>query len=198
MNITYTNSINWILAATLLIASVPFLVGYVRDAMVQSPSRGRKNNKRTTVLFIVGSVLGVTLNFATLMPASAQELFVLSTDSGLELYQIDTVNKASISLYRNDNALWQKTAPSPTWDQSLFTTFGNNHHAPLLSSGFITTGTGRIITVAGRIAWQFTQPQVEFVKEGADPPVRETPLVHPQPRRMVQQDNLGSPHLISN
>ncbi|MEC4674828.1 MAG: hypothetical protein VST68_11625 [Nitrospirota bacterium] len=197
MNITYTNNINWILAAALFITSVPFLVGYFREARVRSQSPSQNKNGRSTVLAIAGLILGVTVNFATLMPASAQELFVLSTDSGLELYQIDTVNKPNFAQYRNESALWPKTAPSLTVAQSLLTPMAINN-TPILSSGFVTTETGRIATVAGRIAWQYTQPQLEFVKELPTPPAPETPLVQSQPQRMVLQDNLGSSHLISN
>ena len=197
MNITFTSNMNWILAGTLFSASVPFWVGYLPKARVRFQSHSQNKNRRSTVFAIAGLILGVTLNFATLIPASAQELFVLSTVSGLELYQIDTVNKPSFVQNRNESALWPKTAPILTVDQSLFTPMAINN-TPMLSSGFITTETGRIATVAGRIAWQFTQPQLEFAKDVADPPVRETPLVLRHPQRIAQQNNLDSPHLISN
>ena len=101
------------------------------------------------MFWVITSAVIFVLGWYT--PVLAQELYALSTDTGLEFYQVEAVKKLDLKVNRSKSALW------PTNGSSI----GRNG----LNSGFQTTVNGRILTMAGRIDWQPTQFDVKLVEE---------------------------------
>ncbi|MDT7040727.1 hypothetical protein [Candidatus Nitronereus thalassa] len=76
------------------------------------------------------------------VPASAQELFVLSTESGLELYQAGNLIEPDLPINTYHSAVPPKIKAGTFSLQPI-----------LVHSGLQTTLNGRILTMAGRIDW---------------------------------------------
>jgi len=113
---------------------------------------------------LVGTTFGMMVFLTPLVPASAQELFALSTGTGLEFYQVDTVKQPTWPLNRHSSALWpepQTFLLIPSVEVETIKLF----NSPLMVlPGFTTTTTGRVLTTAGRIHWLSTPPSVEMVQ----------------------------------
>ena len=112
------------------------------------------NRKNSAPFLIWGLAATFGLFFASPGPTSAQELFALSTKSGLELYQVEKLNRSELLVNTYYSAIRPALgggnfAPKPTL--SAYGITGNSH---LIHSGIQTTLNGRILTMAGRIDWQ--------------------------------------------
>lgn len=120
--------------------------------MNTTPLKNIRSNSTATSL--IGGLL-ISLGLFTALPgsSSAQELFMLSTKSGLELYQVEKLFMPTflISQYRSGSGDNVKTGD-----------FSHDPHRPtygelgkilVVQSGLQTTPNGRL-TLTGRIDWQ--------------------------------------------
>ncbi len=109
--------------------------------------------RRNTITSIVGAW---TVTFGLLMAspisASAQELFMLSTESGLELYQVGNLIEPDLLINTYHSAVSPKKQAG-TFSLQTISVQGNFWRPLLVQSGLQTTPNGRILTMAGRIDW---------------------------------------------
>ncbi|MCH7615973.1 MAG: hypothetical protein IH978_09630, partial [Nitrospinae bacterium] len=129
----------------------------------------------------------------------AQELFALSTGTGLEFYQVDTVKQPTWPLNRHSSALWpepQTFLLIPSVEVETIKLF----NSPLMVlPGFTTTTTGRVLTTAGRIHWLSTPPSVEMVQVLDSPSlIAETIGITTATQHVAQQNVPGVHHSNSN
>lgn len=101
----------------------------------------------------IGSILGaLTLGFGLFVflpgPASAQELFILSTESGMELYQVDNLVKPELLSNSNHSAIQPKAKSKVFSGQSMFLGHGMNGKPFVVNSGLQVTPNGRLLTMA--------------------------------------------------
>lgn len=199
MNMTYTDTSIWVLGAVFAIAGLPFLALYLRDAFHSRTKSPKKDRMTSVASTLVGTTFGMMVFLTPLVPASAQELFVLSTGTGLEFYQVDTVKQPTWPLNRHSSALWpepQTLLLIPSVEVETIKLF----NSPLMVlPGFTTTTTGRVLTTAGRIHWFSTPPSVEMVQVLDSPSlIAETIGITTATQHVAQQNVPGVHHSNSN
>ena len=199
MNMTYTDTSIWVLGAAFAIAGLPFLASYLRDAFHSRTKSPKKDRMTSVASTLVGTTFGMMVFLTPLVPASAQELFALSTGTGLEFYQVDTVKQPTWPLSRHSSALWpepQTLLLIPSVEVETIKLF----NSPLMVlPGFTTTTTGRVLTTAGRIHWLSTPPSVEMVQVLDSPSlIAETIGITTATQHVAQQNVPGVHHSHSN
>ncbi|MCZ6580229.1 MAG: hypothetical protein O6840_01180 [Nitrospirae bacterium] len=199
MNMTYTDTSIWVLGAAFAIAGLPFLALYLRDAFHSRAKSPKKDRMTSVASTLVGTTFGMMVFLTPLVPVSAQELFALSTETGLEFYQVDTVKQPTWPLNRHSSALWpepQTFLLIPSVEVETIKLF----NSPLMVlPGFTTTTTGRVLTTAGRIHWLSTPPSVEMVQVLDSPSlIAETIGITTATQHVAQQNVLGVHHSNSN
>ncbi len=109
--------------------------------------------RRNTITSIVGTWI-VTFGLLVALPVSvsAQELFVLSTESGLELYQVGKLIEPDLLINTYHSVIPSKIKAGAFSLQPI-SVHGNFWRPLLVQSGLQTTPNGRILTMAGRIDW---------------------------------------------
>jgi hypothetical protein len=109
--------------------------------------------RRNTITSIVGLWI-VTFGLLVGSPVSApaQELFVLSTESGLELYQVGKLIEPDLLINTYHSAIPSKIKAG-TFSLQPISVHGKFWKPLLVQSGLQTTPNGRILTMAGRIDW---------------------------------------------
>lgn len=112
------------------------------------------NNSVASMLTVLAVTLGLFM--ASPVPASAQELFALSTESGLELYQVEGLKGPDFIINKYHSALEPKIEASAFSKQFRSVKYGKFARSLLVNSGLQTTPNGRILTMAGHIDWQPT------------------------------------------
>ena len=109
--------------------------------------------RRNTITSIVGTwIVTFGLLVASPVSASAQELFMLSTESGLELYQVGNLIEPDLLINTYHSAIPSKIKAGAFSLQPI-SVHGKFWRPFLVQSGFQTTPNGRILTMAGRIDW---------------------------------------------
>ncbi len=109
--------------------------------------------RRNTITSIVGAwTVTFGLLVASPVSASAQELFMLSTESGLELYQVGKLIEPDLLINTYHSAVLPKIQAGAFSLQPI-SVHGNFWKPLLVQSGLQTTPNGRILTMAGRIDW---------------------------------------------
>jgi len=109
--------------------------------------------RRNTITSIVGAwtvIFGLLV--ASPVSASAQELFVLSTESGLELYQVGKLIEPDLLINTYHSAVSPKITAG-TFSLQPISVHGKFLRPLLVQSGLQRTPNGRILTMAGRIDW---------------------------------------------
>jgi hypothetical protein len=110
--------------------------------------------RRNTITSIVGAwTVTFGLLVASPVSASAQELFVLSTESGLELYQVGKLFEPDLLINTYHSAVSPKKNAG-TFSLQPISAHGKFLRPLLVQSGLQTTPNGRILTMAGRIDWR--------------------------------------------
>lgn len=122
------------------------------------------NNIRSANTFtsmIAGMVMSLGLFMSSPGAASAQELFALSTESGLELYQIETffIPKMLINPYHAGSK--PSTAIEDVSNDPLRSAYGTKAKRLMVKSGLQTTPNGRL-TMVGPLDWH---PSVDDTHE---------------------------------
>jgi len=92
-----------------------------------------------------------TFMFSWYAPVLAQELFALSTDTGLEFYEVQAIQGLDRRIDHPRSALWPERKEA--FSRSLSSTPSRFDGSPIIDSGFQTTVNGRILTLAGKIDW---------------------------------------------
>ena len=109
--------------------------------------------RRNTITSIVGAwIVTFGLLVASPVSASAQELFVLSTESGLELYQVGKLIEPDLLINTYHSGIPSKIQAG-TFSLQPISVHGKFWRPLLVQSGLQTTPNGRILTLAGRIDW---------------------------------------------
>ncbi len=109
--------------------------------------------RRNTITSIVGTwIVTFGLLVASPVSASAQELFMLSTESGLELYQVGNLTEPDLLINTYHSAIPSKLKGGAFSLQPI-SVHGNFWRPLLVQSGLQTTPNGRILTMEGRIDW---------------------------------------------
>jgi len=110
--------------------------------------------RRNTITSIVGTwIVTFGLLVASPVSASAQELFMLSTESGLELYQVGNLIEPDLLINTYHSEIPSKIKAGAFSLQPI-SVHGKFWRPLLVQSGLQTTPNGRILTMAGRIDWQ--------------------------------------------
>lgn len=108
-----------------------------------------QQNSSDYMFWIIATAFIFLLGWYT--PVVAQELYALSTDTGLEFYQVEAVKKLDMNANSSQSALWTITRYGKT---------------PLeLHPGFQTTIHGRILTMAGRIDWGLQEDSLKLAQD---------------------------------
>ncbi len=107
----------------------------------------------TVTSMVTGMVVSLGLMMSSPGAASAQELFALSTESGLELYQVEKLKKPDLLIDTDHTLIWAKTAPENGGDGPLRTAYRTLGKPLMVKSGLQTTPNGRL-TMVGPIDWQ--------------------------------------------
>ena len=95
-----------VLGIALLIAGSPFLALYVRDSLVPASHVRPRKNSINFPSKLLGTTLGLFLVLASFTSVSGQQLFVLSTNAGLEIYQAEPIKKPNLFPSKNFSAVW--------------------------------------------------------------------------------------------
>jgi hypothetical protein len=115
------------------------------------------NNKRKNFGSSMFAIFTVSLGLLMSAPvsASAQELFSLSTENGLELYQVEKLVKPNCLGNTLHSAGHSRTSTGSFRDLALHSTSGTIGEPLFVQSGLQTTPNGRL-TMANRIDWEPT------------------------------------------
>ncbi|MCH7615146.1 MAG: hypothetical protein IH978_05350 [Nitrospinae bacterium] len=113
----------------------------------------RRKNSVVSIAWTLAATFGLLL--ASPVSSSAQELFVLSTESGLELYQVGNLIEPDLLINTYHSAIPSKIQAG-TFSLQPISVHGKFWKPLLVHSGLQTTLNGRILTMAGRIDWQPT------------------------------------------
>jgi len=110
----------------------------------------RRKNSVVSIAWTLAATFGLLL--ASPVSSSAQELFVLSTESGLELYQVGNLIEPDLLINTYHSAVLPKIQAG-TFSLQPISVHGKFWKSLLIHSGLQTTLNGRILTMAGRIDW---------------------------------------------
>lgn len=114
--------------------------------MITTPLKNTSSGR--TINSMVGTLaLTLSLFIASAIPASAQELFVLSTESGLELYQVEKLIEPDLRLNPYPSALRPKAEVGNFHSQFLRATYGTFGKTLIVDSGLQTTPNGRLTII---------------------------------------------------
>jgi len=116
-----------------------------------------RTRQRHSVASMVGA-LAVTFSLfmASPVPTSAQELFVLSTESGLELYQVEKRIEPDLLINTYHSGFRPKAEAGAFSNQAMFSAYGIIGKPLLVRSGLQTSPNGRILIMADLIDWHPT------------------------------------------
>lgn len=156
------------LAALCMIPLSLFVAPYLR-MWITSVSQNNQQGYREHPQVMTISLVSLLMIFAV-TPALAKDLFVLATDKGNEYFIVDS------EIFQPKRSLTEDTSPM-TLDffklspNNTFTFRGSNivNMAITLDSGFRTSLTNQLITIAGRIDWSSTEPSFK-----EEEPTRDT------------------------
>lgn len=154
-----------VLGIALLIAGSPFLALYVRDSLVPASHVRPRKNPINFPSKLLGTTLGLFLALASFTSASGQQLFVLSTDAGLEIYQVEPIKKPNLFPSKNFSALWPTSNEFIPINMPTLKLPGTQSSNVLIDPGFRTSVSGRILTIAGRIDWSSSETENQFAKK---------------------------------
>ena len=152
----------------------------------QDYQQGQRKYAHAIVLVI--SLVPLLMSFAT-TPALAKDLFTLATDTGYEYFIVDSeIVQPKISL----------TEVSPPMTLDLFRSSPNKTltlrgtnilDMPItLDPGFRTSLTNRLITIAGRIDWSLTKPDIKERESTRDKQALTYFSIKEQPKRFLMAD----------
>ena len=111
----------------------------------------------TVTSMIIGMVVSLTLLMSSPGAASAQELFALSTESGLEFYQVEKLKRPDLLIHTDHTLIWAKTPTENVSDGPIRSAYRTIGKPLMVKSGLQTTPNGRL-TMVGTVDWQ---PSVE-------------------------------------
>lgn len=115
----------------------------------------------TVTSIVAGMVVSLGLFMSSPGAASAQELFALSTESRLEFYQVEKLEKPNLLIHAYRTVIWPKTATENVSDGPLRSAYGTIGKPLMVKSGLQTTPNGRL-TMVGPLDWQ---PSVDDIHE---------------------------------
>jgi len=116
--------------------------------MNTTPIKNTHDNSAVTSM-VAGIVVSLALFMSSPGAASAQELFALSTEAGLELYQIETLIMPSLLINPHHSVRGPNTATKSFSNGPLRSTYGTIGTPLMVQSGLQTTPYGRL-TIASR------------------------------------------------
>lgn len=103
--------------------------------------------------------------FSWYAPVLAQELYALSTSSGLEFYQVEAIKQPNFEMNSSQGDLWPERSHIHIFSSSMLQTSPLIGGSPSLDSGYHTTMNGRILTLAGKIDWKVSPPFLQMGKD---------------------------------
>ena len=118
----------------------------------------RRNSANSTFTILT---ISLSLFLASPLMASGQELFSLSSQSGLELYQVEKLIKPSWLTHSFFSEVQMKPESGSFSDQILVSGYGDRGKPLFVRSGLQTTPSGRLI-IAGHINWQPSVGEITF------------------------------------
>ena len=180
------------------ISMLPFIVLRLNGSIAASPSPATRNSRRTRRHLAFGTAICGMLILPPVTTASAEELFVIFTDSGPKVYQVDTVQDSGLTLNRHDSPLWPTAIPDLSLDRSLFVTLSVNNKPPVLLPGFQNTATSGFGTMLSKFDRQLTRVLGDFGTQVATSPLHKAAPEPTQSQQMVHQRNLEPHPSISN
>lgn len=198
MNIPYLHSSHALTAVLFFIALTPFIVIRLCGALTAVSSSGPGKSHKAPRLQVAGLALCVMITVPPLTAASAEEVFVIFTESGPELYQVDTVREPSLTQGEYRHAWWEKAAPKLTLNRSSFAISTVRKDLASLSSGFKNTASDVFGRNTVGIEWPFSQTQGDVVKQVVNPLHQENDPVPVQSQQIVQRKNLQSFPILPN
>ena len=119
-------------------------------------------NSSDYIFWITNAALTFVLSWYA--PVLAQELYTLSTDSGMEFYQVQAVKKLHMNVNTSHSALWPQSG-NGALSSGINVNSRLTPHSTELDPGFQTTVNGRILTMAGRIDWKPTGTEIILAEE---------------------------------
>ena len=158
-----------VVSLAFLCAGLPFVAMWIRDTQwrtfqYQSHTKRKSANYKTIIPTLI-----LALGIMTAQPASAEnlELYAVPTGNEVEFYQVpSTLKPLKFSGTSNRGSFSLQTSPQRFFEttREYGPTMGNME---MLTSGFQTTPTGRLLKVDGRIDWQVETRQ-EMVRSYPD------------------------------
>ena len=148
MNTAYTDSSIWIIGATFCVAGLPFLVLHIRDSLYEKLRTPKKDQMFNVVSTVVAIMFGMSVFFISVFPASAQDLFALSTDHGLEFYQVDAIERPSWLVNSHTSVFWTPPPKQLIGVSVDFLTKKFTLSSLRVLPGYSTTTKGRVFKAA--------------------------------------------------
>jgi hypothetical protein len=146
-----------VVSLAFLCAGLPFLAIWIRDTQWPTWQHQSHTKGNTASYKKIVPTLVLALGIMTAQSASAQnlELYAVSTGNGVEFYQVpSTLKPLNFPGTSNGGSLLtQQTSTQRFLDPSREDGLSMGNKG-MLTSGFQTTLTGRVLKVAGRVDWQ--------------------------------------------
>ncbi|MCZ6799137.1 MAG: hypothetical protein O7F12_01485 [Nitrospirae bacterium] len=161
----------------LLFVGFPFLALWIRNTQWPKLRHPATTKWKSSIPKSIITTGVLALSIMAAQPASAEnfELYMISTGSEVELYQVSsTLKPVKLTGARKDGYLAFRHFPQLFLD-STHGYVQPRENLRMLTSGFQTTPLGRILKVAGRIDWQKATGQ-ELVRSSPNIPTAEESL----------------------
>ena len=152
------------LLGILLIAGTVFFSFWMRQWMASKGSKGLGHIRLASHFSFV--TLGVALLTMGVIsgPVPAKEIFAIPSSGGYEFYQLDSsIQRPMPGLSSNNPTLWPSLQTNQMGSEFSFTDSKVKESSLIVNPGYRTSLTNRIITVAGRIAWDPSFVEINLI-----------------------------------
>lgn len=112
----------------------------------------KPSNHVASVVRTLAVSLALFLGLAT--SAFGQEIFILSTESGLELYQVEKLHEPNLQLNTFRPAFGSNLVDQSFMHQPTVSAYGIMGKSFMVNSGLQTTPNGRLLMLAGETDWR--------------------------------------------
>lgn len=159
-----------VVSLAFLCVGLPFLAMWIRDTQWPTFQHQSLTKRKSASYKMIIPIFVLALGIMTVQPASAEnlQLYTVSAGDEVEFYQVPSALKPLKfqETRKGGSILTQQTYPQRHLDptRGYVEPIGN---MGMLTSGFQTTPTGRLLKVAGRIEWQ-VRPMQETVGSPPD------------------------------
>lgn len=199
MTIPYLQSSHVMMLVLFFFMILPIMIIRLGNALPATTCPGPRRDRMHHGSLIMGSALGVIMIFSPFMEASAQEVFVIFSKAGPEVYQVDTLQEPKLTLNTYHGVFWPNVTPTIKMERSIFKDLTVKNNRIWLVPGFQAMGaTSYFSATASGFDWPLSQAQREIENQEAVPSLHRTNPVLIQSQRMVQRDNRESLSLLSN